>query len=101
MSFYNPVLTELVKDKSISNLGGTSIQLVAPNANRRYLLIENVGTVNIGISLQPTAAALGSAGTFTLVPTGSLVFETNFVATNGFNVIAASGSNNPVSVWEV
>jgi hypothetical protein len=101
MSSLSPLLTALIKDKSISNLGTSSIQLIATNPDRHYLIIENVSSVNIGISIQPTAAAIGTAGTVTLVPNGSIVFEANFAATNGFNVIAASGSNNPVTVWEV
>lgn len=100
MSFYNPVLTAPLKDRSINNLATSSIQLLPPEVNRKYLLIENTSAVNIGLAIQPQAASIGSSGTITIVPTGSLVFETNFCPTNGFNIISASGSGNTVSVWE-
>lgn len=66
----------------------SSTQLAAANAVRRGLNIQNVGANNLGINEQGGVAAIGSAGTYTLVPGGTLNVRTN----KQVNVIAATGA---------
>lgn len=100
MSFNSGVNTGALKDKSSAIVGTASITLLAANPGRRFLIIQNVSAVNIGINPFGGAAVIGGAGTFTLVPAGSWVFENNEICTGAFTVIAASGSNNVVSCAE-
>jgi hypothetical protein len=64
--------------------------VMAANAARRYLLIENIGTANIYINF--TSAATVGAGSYELVPTGSFVQEAGFVSTEAITVISATAS---------
>lgn len=91
-------LNPVVANKSVS-VSTSSATVIAAKKGRRYLLIQNVGTVNIGISIG--TAVIGAAGTFTLLPggVGTLVFEGDWVPGNAFNAIAASGTGY-LSVWE-
>lgn len=66
----------------------SSAQLAAANANRRGLNIQNIGANNIGINEQGGTAAIGTAGTYTVVPGGTLNVRTN----KQVNVIAATGA---------
>lgn len=66
----------------------TSTQIVAANANRRGLEIQNVGANNIGINQFGGTAAIGSAGTYTLAPGASMRVRTNRAVT----AIAATGA---------
>lgn len=59
-------------DRSIANLTGASQSLMAANANRRHLLIQNVAANNMGVNLAGGAAAIGVAGTITITPGGYL-----------------------------
>ena len=61
---------------------------VASNANRRSLVGQNIGTVNIGFNEFGGTAAIGTAGTYT-VPAGS---SFSISTTNQVNFIAASGT---------
>lgn len=90
-------------DKSISSLSGSSQLLMAENQTRGAVLIMNTGTSNIGIAfatLGSTAtAAIGSAGTYTLVPGGSYVGgDGGFVPVNAIYVIGTAGQ--PVTASE-
>lgn len=79
----------------------TSATLIARNLQRKALLIQNTGGVNVGICPSGGAAVIGGADTITLVPNGS--FEANAqgaVPVNAFTVIAASGTS-PVTCWEI
>lgn len=75
-----------------TNRSGTattsSSTLIAANANRRGLEIQNVGANNIGINEFGGTAAIGSAGTYTLVPNASMRVRT----TGAITGIAATGS---------
>lgn len=62
--------------------------LAAANANRRSLSIQNVGANNIGVNEFGGTAAIGSAGTYTLVPNATMTVRTNRAIT----VIAATGA---------
>lgn len=66
----------------------SSGSLAAANPNRRGLTIQNIGANNIGVNEFGGAAAIGTAGTYTVVPGGSVSIST----TNQVNVIAATGA---------
>lgn len=100
MTGTSSVNTGALKDRSTAVLGTASLTLVSANPGRRYLIIQNVSAVNIGVNPFGNVAAIGSAGTFTIVPGGSWVFENNEICTSAFTIIAASGSNNVVSCAE-
>lgn len=90
-------------DKSISSLSGSSQLLMAENETRGALYIMNVGSSNIGVAFAPigsaATAAIGSAGTFTLIPNGSLTAgDGGFVPTNAIYVIGTAGQ--PVTAAE-
>lgn len=54
----------------------TSGSLAAANPARRGLNIQNIGANNIGVNEFGGAAAIGTAGTYTIVPGGSLNVRT-------------------------
>lgn len=68
----------------------TSTTLMASNANRKYLLIQNVGTTAIWINFTSTATT--TQPSFQLQPGGSFVQESNFVTTEAITVISAVAS---------
>lgn len=69
----------------------TSTQIFASNANRKYLLIENVSaTATIYINF--TSAATAGAGSYSLLPGGSIVMETTFISTEAVNVLSTVAS---------
>ncbi len=79
-------------DRSIS-VGASSVAILPAESNRKYLLIENVCSgQNIGINQDAATAAIGSAGTITLFPGGSLEFKGSDVPDNAFTAISASGT---------
>jgi hypothetical protein len=83
-------------DASISSLSGSSQLLIAENNTRTGLLIMNVGTDNIGIAFAPlgdgvATAAIGSAGTYTLVPGRAYEPDGGFVPSNAIYVIGTAG----------
>lgn len=64
----------------------SSTQLAAANPTRRGLNIQNIGANNIGVNEFGGTAAIGTAGTYTIVPQGSL----NVRTAGQINVIAAT-----------
>ena len=85
-------------DRSIVNLAGTSETLMAANASRQTLVIQNVAANNIGVNLTGGTAAIGVAGTITLVPGASMVLDTRppvgaitIIGTAGDDVTAYEG----------
>lgn len=58
-------------DRTITSASGASQQLMAANASRRQLIIQNTGNANCGVNPTGGTAAIGGAGTITLVPNGS------------------------------
>jgi hypothetical protein len=65
--------------------GGLS---VAANANRRFLVGQNISAVNIGFNEQGGTAAIGTAGTYTVPAGQSFAISSNKL----INFIAASGT---------
>ena len=65
--------------------------MMATNAARKYLLVQNVGTKAMAINFG-AAAALGTAGSIALGASASFVMEGSFVSSESVHVIAA-GTN--------
>ena len=85
-------------------VGTTPIQLVPAEANRKFLFIQNISEVNIGLALHggtPTFDSNGDGGygTHVLPPLAGLIFDTA-VFSNEINAVAASGSGNLVTVTQ-
>ena len=99
-------MTGLNQAQDVSPNGGvgtTPMLLVAAQENRKILIIQNVSLVNMGISLSGdtpavTVGGLGGIGTLVLPPGGGLVLEGEKIPANAINVVAASGSANPITV---
>jgi hypothetical protein len=68
---------------------------IGNNPARRGIIGQNVGSNNIGFNEFGGVAAIGTAGTFTVVPGASFRIST----TNGVNFIAPAG-NTPVTMTE-
>jgi len=58
-------------DRTITSATGSSQTVMAANAARHGLIIENTGNANCGINPTGGTAVIGGAGTLTLVPFGS------------------------------
>lgn len=56
-------------------LGGTSQQLVAANATRNVLIVHNPSSGNLGIRFGAAAAAIGGAGTITIPPNATMIWD--------------------------
>ena len=65
----------------------SSAPLAAANPARRGLNIQNIGANNIGVNEFGGTAAIGTAGTYTLVPQATM----NVRTAGAINVIAATG----------
>lgn len=66
----------------------SSGSLAAANPARKGLNIQNIGANNIGVNEFGGTAAIGTSGTYTLAPGGSMSVRT----TNAVTVIAATGA---------
>jgi hypothetical protein len=58
-------------DRSIASTSGSSQTLMAANASRHSMTIENTGNANCGVSPTGGTAVIGGAGTLTLAPLGA------------------------------
>lgn len=68
--------------------GGTHQQVFAANADRKFLLIQNVSDtdMNLGIGYNPTA----STGVFLSKSGGGIVFESGFIPTQEIRILCAT-----------
>lgn len=66
----------------------TASTLAAANPSRKGLEVQNVGANNIGINEMGGTAAIGAAGTYTVLPNGTFKTRTN----RALSVIAATGA---------
>lgn len=82
----------LVIDKSIASLSGSSEALLTQNMTRRYLMIFNPSATNY-IAVNPTGgtAALNGAGCITIPPLKMWEPEP-FIACNAMTVIGTAAS---------
>ncbi len=69
----------------------TSAQIMAANASRKYLFIQNLGNAPIYINF--TSAATVGSGSLELAQFASFVMDSSFVSTEQVNVIRSGGSN--------
>lgn len=82
-----------VRGKYIDRSGSIQVAnasqlLVADNPNRVVLVFMNVSAQNLGIRPGSQPAAIGQAGTLTIVPAGSWVMDTNgFIDTSQWSVV--------------
>lgn len=84
-------------DKSITSLTGSSQTALAANPSRQFMVIVNTGSANIGVNLTGGTAAIAGTGTITLVPDGSILFDTT-IPLLAVTVIGTSGQ--PVCILE-
>ena len=68
--------------------GGTSQLLTAAVTARKYLMVQNNSTGNLGINF--TGAATLANPSIVLVPGGSFTMESNFVSNEAVNIIGAT-----------
>lgn len=89
----------------INSLGTTALQVIGPNPQRASLTFANPGTVMVyvaplinavGGSFTITLSALG--GSFPILAGGMLTLQGEISL--GWQALAASGSNNPLTVSE-
>lgn len=69
--------------------GTTSTQIAPANVNRRGLEVQNVSAANLGINEFGGAAAIGTAGTYTIPAGGTFRARTN----RQINVIASAAGS--------
>ena len=78
-------------DYSIASLTGASQVALAFCGWRSFLMIHNPGSANAGINPTGGVAAVGSAGTITLVPNGTMTFNIDGVPQNAITVVGTAG----------
>ena len=81
----------ITSDHSISSLGASSGTLIAKDMTRVFLHIFNSGADNVGVNLTGGTAAIGAAGTSTIVPNGSITFNQGSIIGNPVTVIGTQG----------
>jgi hypothetical protein len=83
---------DALTDGSISlTTGGTSQQVFAANANRRFLVCQNIDAAEDAWINYGASAAASTAGSFLLKANGgSYTFDGNFVPSGTVNVVAAT-----------
>lgn len=77
----------------------TSTQMMAANASRRYLFIQNVSTTKT-IWFNFTTAAVATFPSITLPPGASFVMESSFISTEAIFVINGSAGTTTFSAKE-
>ena len=82
---------------STSATPSTSTVLMAANASRKYLIIQNHGNKDIWINF--TAAATKSQPSLKILPGAAFTMEGSFISTEAINVIS-SGVSQPFSAKE-
>ena len=76
-------------DHTITSATGSSQQIMAANATRHSLTIENTGNANCGVNPTGGTAAIGGAGTLTLSPLGA--YTPRIPTVSAVTVICTSG----------
>lgn len=84
-------------------LGTASAAAIGPNPQRRGITFHNPGSVDVAVCPANLAALIGAGG-ITILPGETKTFMARFTSrirvNCGWNAIAASGSNNPLTVLE-
>ena len=76
-------------DRTIASTSGSSQQIMAANAARHSLTIENTGNANCGVNPTGGTAVIGGAGTITLAPLGS--YAPKIPTLSAVTIICTSG----------
>lgn len=76
-------------DRTIASASGASEQIAAANASRKGLIIQNTGNANCGVNPTGGTAAIGGAGTLTLLPSGS--YQPRIPTLSAITVICTAG----------
>lgn len=84
-------------DRSIANLSGASETLMAANANRRVLVVHNIGATAVAINLTGGTASLTAGGSVGLIAAASLVLDT-YPPTSAITIIGTL--NADVTAYE-
>lgn len=84
-------------------LGTASAAAIGANAQRRGITLHNPGTVNLGVCPSNLSAVIG-AGSLILLPGATKTImakpRSRIRINCGWNAIAASSSNNPLTIFE-
>lgn len=84
----NPIGLALT-DHSISSASGSSETVMAANASRHSLTIQNTGNANCGVNPTGGTASIGGAGTITLYPGGA--YSPRVPSVSAITAICTSG----------
>lgn len=76
-------------DRTVTSATGSSQQMMAANASRHSMTIENTGNANCGVNPTGGTAVIAGAGTITLVPLGS--YTPRVPTLSAVTVICTSG----------
>lgn len=86
--FVVPTPGTLVDGSSTITTGGTSQQIFATNASRKYLFVQNLSTGNLYINFG--SAATQGSGSILLLPNASFAMEASYTSTQTVNIIGAT-----------
>lgn len=78
-------------DHTITSATGSSQQIMAANATRHSMTIENTGNANCGVNPTGGTAAIGGAGTITLAPLGA--YTPRIPTVSAVTIICTSGQS--------
>lgn len=70
--------------------GGVSQQIMAANADRKYLLIQNISDIDMWFRFGATGAAADTVDNWKLPAGGSFTMEGSFVSTQAIQIIGAT-----------
>lgn len=88
-SVANPPNTGTPTDRSgTMTAGGTAQQVMAANASRVYLFVQNISAEDMYVRWTGTATA--AQGSILLKPNGSVSYDSNFVPTGAVSIISAT-----------
>lgn len=76
-------------DRTITSASGASQQIMAANASRHSLIVQNTGNANCGVNPTGGSASIGGAGTLTLTPNGS--YQPRIPTLSAVTVICTGG----------
>lgn len=76
-------------DRTLTSATGASQTLMASNATRKGLVVQNTGNANCGVNPTGGTAAIGGAATLTLVPQGS--YQPRIPTLSAVTVICTAG----------
>jgi hypothetical protein len=71
---------------------GTAYQIVAAGTAKKAVLMQNLGSSNLGFSLTSASPAIGTAGTFTLVPNASVQLAPGMITSNAIYAVGSAAS---------